>query len=164
MAKIPPLTNIPDDLKGYEYDKRWSERGQKIASRMASFILESIAIRAPKRILIPRVLAYPAVVTPSGKRWLPMTDCSAVYYWDSEFIAVKIPPAKPVVEVREYPYLEDSPVIGKLSTTRLGALKADLAHEMAHWMVKRVLRKPKAADHGNVWRVAYALLRERFVN
>lgn len=154
---------MPKELRGYTHDPAWTKKGQRLADRMCEYIREALLIPNSRRLVNPRIVAYRARVLKNGKRKLPMMNTEAIYY-PQNFIGVIIPPALERVIAEEYKYLQDSPVIGSLKGTQWNAFKMYVAHEVAHWVVDAVLRKPNSAAHGNMWRVAYALLRERFTN
>lgn len=159
---LPSILNRPAALLEHRHDTEWSQKGQRLAIRMAEYVFEALAVARKTQPQIPRILVYEPVITPMGKWKLPMTDAQAIYYPEN-YVGLMIPPG-PMKTLIEYDRIKNSSIIGEVPCGPKRLFVGDLSHEMAHWVIDRVLKPKKAAIHGYQWRMAYALLRERFVN
>jgi len=160
--KITTWSNMPKALRGHGYDETWTKKGQVVARRMIDFICEAMAIPDHRLFEIPRVVVYKGLDI-GNKMSLPMSHAGAILFEKQNFVALQVPESAKRIEVNEYEYLSHSKIIGDKKLTRWKAFLMDLAHEIAHWMVYRLLGR-RRVWHGNLWRVCYALLREKFVN
>jgi len=167
-TNVSPLKAIPSDAKGYRPNSYWSKKGQKMAQDMANYLAAAMAVPEHKIPQIPRVMAYKYRLTRGGNDRLPMHANrydDAVYYPWENFILLKIPKKEQKIKVKEYKFLASSPIIGTATLNRTAAFYADLAHEMAHWADNYLMcGGTRKKHHTRVFRMAYALLREKFVN
>lgn len=159
---IPSMLNRPAALFKHKHDTSWSQKGQRIAISMASYVFEALAVARKTQPQIPRILVYDPRQAANGVWKLPMEDAQALFY-PQNYIALMIPPLAEKT-LNEYDHIKKSSIIGEVSCGPKTMFVGDLAHEMGHWVVNYILKPKKAAVHGYHWRMAYALLRERFVN
>ncbi len=162
MPKTAPWKRLPEDMRGHSWNRTWTRRGQALVEEMHGFLCESMALPVELRPEIPRLVAYREIID-GGFRRLPMCDHGALYYTERNFVIVTAPTRnRKFVHMSEYSFLANSPIIGSVTTTPLNVFRIRIAHEMAHYAVDHILKPKRAAVHGRLWRMAYALLRARF--
>jgi len=162
-TRITPWNRIPPEYSKFAHDPLWSRYGQFVAGMMIRFL--SSALGSRRRVVHPRVVAYPGIHKKlRDNPQLPADDAGGLFYMSQNVVVLRRPWKRNAVLVTEYKRFSDSPIIGEMTTSGRRAFLSDLAHEVAHWAVDRMLILPNEPVHGFVWRAIYALLRERFVN